>query len=101
MKRRLPEQNDNAMPYDDGYEAVSMSECTGLIPSAPFTDSEVRSYADIYDVPLPRISNERRETMNDKKNKNKNQNGTQYSDKKDQPAQDNRDNADNNGSYNG
>ena len=65
MKRPFPYGND------DGYEAVSASECTGLIPSEPYDGEELRSYSDLYDLPLPQHSNDRRLTMNEKKKNRK------------------------------
>lgn len=61
MKKRFPYGDD------DGYGAVSASECTGLIPSEPLDGDEVRSYSDIYDLPLPQHRTDRREIMNGKK----------------------------------
>lgn len=44
--------NDDMTLYDDEFQVVSNSECTGLIPSEPFNDYELKSYESIYDIPL-------------------------------------------------
>lgn len=50
---RLPEDPDDARQiFDDLFNVASGMECTGLIPSAPYDDYEIRSYSDIYDIPL-------------------------------------------------
>ncbi len=40
-------------PYEDNnFSVVSSCECTGLVSEIPFDGDEVRSYKDIYDIPL-------------------------------------------------
>ncbi len=40
-------------PYEDNnFSVVSSCECTGLVSEIPYDDDEVRSYKDIYDIPL-------------------------------------------------
>ena len=43
---------DDRVLYDDPFDVVSTTECTGLIPAAPASAAQVDSYSDIYDVPL-------------------------------------------------
>ena len=38
--------------FDDAMSVSSMTECTGLIPSAPVSEPEIDSYSAIYDIPL-------------------------------------------------
>lgn len=38
--------------FDDTMSVSSMTECTGLIPSAPVSEPEIDSYSAIYDIPL-------------------------------------------------
>lgn len=38
--------------YSDLFSVASSTECTGLVPSAAYTDDEVDSYTDIYAIPL-------------------------------------------------
>ena len=38
--------------YDDPFSVASSMECTGLIPAAPESVSEMDSYSEIYDIPL-------------------------------------------------
>ena len=42
--------------YDDLFSVASSMECTGLIPAAPDSVSEVDSYSEIYDIPLTKNS---------------------------------------------
>ncbi len=82
MKTNLPyDRNNNRKLYDNSFHAASMSECTGLIPTAPDDQSEVHSYSDIYDIPLPNFSN-RRDKMNNQNNQNSNQKNNQSSNQK-------------------
>ena len=75
MKKHLPyDCEDDRELFDDSFHAASMSECTGLIPSAPMDQSEVHSYSQIYDIPLPNFRSDRRDIMN---NQNNNQNNNQ------------------------
>lgn len=75
MKKHLPyDCEDDRELFDDSFHAASMSECTGLIPSAPMDQSEVHSYSQIYDIPLPNFRSDRRDSMN---NQNNNQNNNQ------------------------
>lgn len=75
MKKHLPyDCNDERELFDDSFHAASMSECTGLIPTAPASQSEVQSYSQIYDIPLPNFRNDRRETMNNNQRNNMNNN---------------------------
>ena len=45
---------DDRELFDQNFEVASATECTGLIPSAAKTESELHSYSKIYDVPLSR-----------------------------------------------
>lgn len=38
--------------YNELFSVASMTECTGLIPSAPENEAEVDSYSEIYDIPM-------------------------------------------------
>ncbi len=38
--------------FNDEFTVASATECTGLIPSSPETESQVDSYSEIYDIPL-------------------------------------------------
>ena len=50
---RLPKDPDDARRvFDDLFNVASGMECTGLIPAAPYDEYEIRSYSDIYDIPL-------------------------------------------------
>jgi|GEM_PF-1551186 len=50
---RMPrDPDDGRRIFDDLFNVASGMECTGLIPSAPYDDYEIRSYSDIYDIPL-------------------------------------------------
>lgn len=70
--------------FDDSFCIASMSECTGLIPCAPEWEGEIRSYSDIYDIPLCDNLTERRDIMDDRnKFENKNQNKNQSQNKSD------------------
>ncbi len=40
---------NNDMDYDDLRHEVSSTDCTGLIPTQPYTKSELKSYKDIVD----------------------------------------------------
>ncbi|MCI9415385.1 MAG: hypothetical protein HFJ79_09470 [Clostridiales bacterium] len=51
-KVRLPLDDKNEQLFDEMYPVASSMECTGLIPAAPATESEVESYSEIYDIPL-------------------------------------------------
>lgn len=44
-------QDDEEL-FDEEFAVASATECTGLMPAAPATEPEVRSYSDIYDIPL-------------------------------------------------
>ena len=69
MKKHLPyDCEDDRELFDDSFHAASMSECTGLIPSAPMDQSEVHSYSQIYDIPLPNFRSDRRDSMNNQNN---------------------------------
>ena len=74
MKRySLPyDSNDERELFDDSFHAASMSECTGLIPTAPADQNEIHSYSQIYDIPLPNFRNDRRKIMNNQNNNQKN-----------------------------
>jgi hypothetical protein len=46
------------LPYDDddffeNGSVSSASDCTGLIPSAPVSESEAESYAQLMEIPNP------------------------------------------------
>ena len=71
-------------PYDDVEDGcvASSSECTGLIPMTPDYFDSMDSYADMYDIPVPKNCTNRRKTMNNQ-NSNKSQNTDKYSNKKD------------------
>ena len=104
MKRNRPYDSDTDRElFDDSFHAASMSECTGLIPTAPIDESEVRSYSDIFDIPLP---NYRRSIMNDQnRNQNKKDNQNQSQNRKDnqnqsQNRKDNNSNSNNSNSNN-
>lgn len=50
---KMPEDPmDGREIFDDLFNVASGMECTGLIPSAPYDANEIRSYSDIYDIPL-------------------------------------------------
>ena len=49
------DQDDDRMIFDDPFVVASGMECTGLIPAAPFDDSEIDSYSQIYDIPLSSV----------------------------------------------
>lgn len=38
--------------FNDDFTVASATECTGLIPSSPETESQIDSYSEIYDIPL-------------------------------------------------
>lgn len=93
MKKHLPyDENDDRELFDDSFHAASVSECTGLIPSAPLSESEIRSYSDIYDIPLPTHRNDRRETMNNQNRKNQNQKNQQQKNQQQNQQQENQQN---------
>lgn len=76
VKKHLPyDYDDQRELFDDSFHAASVSECTGLIPTAPCDNSEILSYSQLYDIPLPNLKNRRRESMS-------NSNGNKYSDEK-------------------
>lgn len=53
MGHRYPfDYEDDRELYDDSLAVISAHECTGLIPSAPNSEYNTKSYSDIYDVPL-------------------------------------------------
>ena len=92
MKKHLPyDCEDDRELFDDSFHAASMSECTGLIPSAPMDQSEVHSYSQIYDIPLPNFRSDRRDSMNNqnnnqKNNQNNNQKNNQNSNQRNQSS---------------
>ena len=45
---------DNRELFEDVFSVASTTDCTGLIPAAPDSASEVESYGEIYDIPLSR-----------------------------------------------
>lgn len=45
--------------YDYLGKSASMTDCTGLIPSAPQSDYELESYEDVYPFRPPHISGRR------------------------------------------
>lgn len=50
---KMPEDPmDGREIFDDLFNVASGMECTGLIPAAPYNADEIRSYSDIYDIPL-------------------------------------------------
>lgn len=50
---KLPEDPmDGREIFDDLFDVVSGTECTGLIPSEPYNADEIEAYSDIYDIPL-------------------------------------------------
>ena len=51
-KRPLPYEQDSEELFDDLMSVSSMTDCTGLIPAAPVSESEIDSYSAIYDIPL-------------------------------------------------
>ncbi len=67
-------------PYEDVENGLvaSASECTGLVPMTPESFDSLDSYTDMYDVPLPKTSINRRKFMNNQ-NSNKSQNTDKYS----------------------
>ena len=74
MKRQLPyDDNTDRELFDNDFHTASMSDCTGLIPTAPLDNNEIKSYSDIFDIPLPNHQNNRRDIMNDQ-NRKDNQN---------------------------
>lgn len=48
--------DDGDYLYDDLFSVASSMECTGLIPAAPESVSEVDAYSEIYDIPLTKNS---------------------------------------------
>lgn len=49
------DDNFGELPYyDDTMNVVSDTECTGMVPTPPFSDGEADSYREIYDVPVER-----------------------------------------------
>lgn len=42
--------------FDNDFSVASASECTGLIPGAPISGSEVDAYSELYDIPLAQSS---------------------------------------------
>ncbi len=68
-------------PYDDdSMNVASSGECTGIVPVTPESLDSMESYNDIYDIPLPKVCNDRRTVMN---NQNKNSYSDEYSNRKD------------------
>lgn len=54
----LPEDAQGDPLFEQEFPVASSMECTGLIPAAPSTESEVDSYSSLYDIPLPKESEE-------------------------------------------
>lgn len=94
MKRNLPydDETDREL-FDNDFHAASMSDCTGLIPTAPENESEIRSYSDIFDIPLPNYRNDRRSIMNEQ---NRNSNRKDDQNRKDNQSSNRKDNQNNN-----
>ena len=70
-KRPLPyDAEDGEELFDDSMSVSSMTECTGLIPSAPVSEPEIDSYSAIYDIPLAGESQKARHGLQSKKQKN-------------------------------
>ena len=44
--------------YSDLFSVASATECTGLVPSAAYTEDEVDSYTDLYAIPLQKDGTE-------------------------------------------
>lgn len=60
------DDEDERILFDDEFSVASSMECTGLIPAAPANESEVKSYREIYDIPLADKSSQKK-NRNDKK----------------------------------
>lgn len=43
---------DDQELFDEDLAVASYTECTGLTPSAPLSNAQLRSYSRIYDIPL-------------------------------------------------
>lgn len=70
-KRPLPyDAADEEELFDDQMSVSSMTECTGLIPSAPVSEPEIDSYSAIYDIPLAGDSKKARHGLQNKKQEN-------------------------------
>lgn len=52
-KRPVIKADDDAPEYENcaDVRAVSATDCTGLIPALPVSDSELESYAQVYHYP--------------------------------------------------
>lgn len=71
-KRQLPyDAQDEEELFDDQMSVSSMTECTGLIPSAPVSEPEIDSYSAIYDIPLAGESAKAQHGLQNKKQKNR------------------------------
>ena len=53
-----PKGPDGEELFDDLSSVASSMECTGLVPSAPISTSELNAYGEIYDIPLQKNSKE-------------------------------------------
>ncbi len=51
---------DDEYIYSCTNSVVSGTECTGLIPTPPETDSEADSYSDLYTIPKPPVNNSKK-----------------------------------------
>ena len=47
-------QSVDPLAHSDIDNVASVTECTGLIPSAPISDDEVDAYAEICTIPHPK-----------------------------------------------
>ncbi len=70
-KRPLPyDAQDGEELFDDLMSVSSMTDCTGLIPAAPVSESEIDSYSAIYDIPLAGDEQAAQHGLQNKKQKN-------------------------------
>jgi hypothetical protein len=70
MENKKSDSKDSIDKYlsDEYVNAVSTTDCTGLIPSNPSSKAEVDSYREIYNFQVP-IAENQEEKQNSKKNK--------------------------------
>ncbi len=65
--REPPYDEENGFElFDEEYPVSSSTECTGLIPTAVHDETTLRSYGQIYDIPL---SKDEQAFIKDKKQK--------------------------------
>jgi phosphoserine aminotransferase len=64
-KQMAPKDDDDEYIYSCTNSVVSGTECTGLIPTPPETDSEADSYSDLYTIPKPPVNNSKKNKTKD------------------------------------